>query len=142
MVNGQSIYDDGVLQIMRADDPPRLTVRGEIDESTYPGLMGALRTVADGPAELHVDLAGVAYCDLAGLRAIVDMTSARDGGAGRYVILHNVPAQLQTVLAIVGWNATPGLCVTGRAGADGHARETQADVLYQAQPRRQDRMEA
>ena len=115
MTTDCAVYDDGVLRITNADDPPGLAIVGEIDESTYDGLIGALGRFAHGPDEVHVSLGGVSYCDLAGLRAIVCVTGADDGARGngdtRRVVLHEVPAQLATVLRIVGWDATPGLAV-------------------------------
>jgi ABC-type transporter Mla MlaB component len=120
MTNDCAVYDDGVLRITNTDDPPGLAITGEIDESTYDGLVGALGRVANGPAEVHVSLGGVSYCDLAGLRAIVRVTGADSGnGAGdtRRVVLHEVPPQLATVLRIVGWDSTPGLTVDQPPGS-------------------------
>jgi ABC-type transporter Mla MlaB component len=116
MTNSYTVYDDGVLRITSTVDPPGLALAGEIDESTYPGLLSALRGVADGRAEVHVSLGDVRYCDLAGLRALVSTTDSEDGVNGPYagpraVVLHEVPAQLITVLRIVGWDSTPGLTV-------------------------------
>ena len=123
MTNDCAVYDDGVLRITNTDDPPGLAIAGEIDESTYDGLVSALGKVAHGPAEIHVSLGGVSYCDLAGLRAIVCVTGA-DRGAGwkadgdtRRVVLHEVPPQLATVLRIVGWDSTPGLAVDQPPGS-------------------------
>ncbi|HTZ24582.1 MAG TPA: STAS domain-containing protein [Streptosporangiaceae bacterium] len=124
MTNDCAVYDDGVLRITNTDDPPGLAIAGEIDESTYDALVGALGKVAHGPAEVHVSLGGVSYCDLAGLRAIVCATGADRGGAGcngegdtRRVVLHEVPPQLATVLRIVGWDSTPGLAVDQPPGS-------------------------
>lgn len=118
MTNDCAVYDDGVLRITNTDDPPGLAISGEIDESTYDGLVGALGEVAHGPAEVHVSLGGVSYCDLAGLRAIVCVTGAdRGGGDARRVVLHEVPPQLAAVLRIVGWDSTPGLAVDQPAGS-------------------------
>jgi ABC-type transporter Mla MlaB component len=118
MTGDCAVYDDGVLRITTTDDPPGLAIAGEIDESTYPGLVSALDKLADGPAEIHVSLAAVSYCDLAGLRAIVRITGAdsngTDGsgnGGSRRVVLHGVPRQLKTVLQIVGWDSIPGLAL-------------------------------
>jgi ABC-type transporter Mla MlaB component len=129
MASDCAVYDDGVLRITNTDDPPGLAIAGEIDESTYDGLIGALGRLTHGPAEVHVSLGGVSYCDLAGLRAIVRVTGA-DGGAGRNdegdarrVVLHEVPPQLAAVLRIVGWDSTPGLAVDqppGSANARGN----------------------
>jgi ABC-type transporter Mla MlaB component len=126
MTSDCAVYDDGVLRITNTDDPPGLAIAGEIDESTYDGLVGALGKFAHGPAELHVSLGGVSYCDLAGLRAIVCVTGADRGGASRYgdgdtrrVVLHEVPPQLANVLRIVGWDSTPGLAVDQPPGSPG-----------------------
>jgi ABC-type transporter Mla MlaB component len=120
MTGDCALYDDGVLRITATDDPPGLAIAGEIDESTYSGLVSALDKLGEGPAEIHVSLTEVSYCDLAGLRAIVRITGAQGngatgGGAGasgsRRVVLHGVPRSLQTVLRIVGWDAIPGLAL-------------------------------
>jgi ABC-type transporter Mla MlaB component len=118
MTGDCALYDDGVLRVTTTDDPPGLAIAGEIDESTYPGLVSALDKLTDGPAEIHVSLAEVSYCDLAGLRAIVRITGAESNGPGgsgndgsRRVVLHGVPRALKTVLQIVGWDSIPGLAL-------------------------------
>jgi anti-anti-sigma regulatory factor len=117
MMRGDAVYDDGMLRIAWVGSPAVLAIAGEIDEATYPGLLGALKEVADEPGDVHVCLAGVDYCDLAGLRAIVMLTGSDgqrhdvDGRHGRRVVLHEVPSQLQTVLRIVGWDTVPGLAL-------------------------------
>ena len=113
MVTGQPVYDDGVLRISRTADPPGLAIAGEIDESTYPALLAALRQLPDTPPEVHFDLADISYCDLAGLRAIVRLASPGGASPGRAVVLHKVPDQLRDVLEIIGWDAVPGLTVAG-----------------------------
>jgi ABC-type transporter Mla MlaB component len=120
MTNGATVYDDGVLRITSTSHPPGLALEGEIDESTYAGLVHALQTSAKDRAEVHFGLGGVRYCDLAGLRAIIRTTGigGEDNGygPGRRVVLHEVPAQLLKVLRIVGWDATPGLALDQPAG--------------------------
>jgi ABC-type transporter Mla MlaB component len=121
MTDRATVYDDGVLRITSTSNPPGLALEGEIDESTYPGLVQALQTSTTDRAEVHFSLGGVRYCDLAGLRAIVRATgigedSANGDGHGRRVVLHEVPAQLVKVLRIVGWDATPGLAVDQPGG--------------------------
>ena len=123
MTGDCALYDDGVLRITTTDDPPGLAIAGEIDESTYAGLVSALDKLADGPAEIHVSLAAVSYCDLAGLRAIVRITGADGNGAdgsgggrggnggSRRVVLHGVSGSIKTVLQIVGWDSIPGLAL-------------------------------
>jgi len=103
------VYDNGVLRISRTVRPPGLALAGEIDESTYAALVRVLDDVTRDQREVHIDLAGVAYCDLAGLRAIVRLTAGR--ADGRLVQLHDVPPPLRAVLEIIGWDSTPGLAV-------------------------------
>ena len=105
------VLDDGTLRITwRSGEPPIMVLAGEVDEASYPGLVAALTGAAARYDEIHLDLAGLGYCDLAGLRAIVRLASP-DGGGGavRQVVLHQVPDSLRTVLHIVGWDATSRL---------------------------------
>jgi ABC-type transporter Mla MlaB component len=99
------------LRITSIASPPGFAVTGEVDESTYSSFVRALASFTSGPGEIHVDLAGVLYCDIAGLRAIVDLTGARGHSAQycRRVVLHEVPPQLRAALRIIGWDSTPGL---------------------------------
>ena len=105
---------NGALRITWAGD--RLLVAGDIDEDTYPDLMIALCSIVGQPGEVHLQLAGVEYCDLAGLRAIVRLTEASwpDTGRGaRRVVLHGLPEWLLRILQILGWDAVPGLVIAG-----------------------------
>ena len=116
MVTLGSVYDDGVLRMTSTGSPPVLVIEGEIDEDTYPALVRKLGELT-GPAEIHLNLAGVQYCDLAGLRAMILLTGAGHGRRVRRVILHEVPPHLRAVLNIVGWDATPGLVIDDRTSA-------------------------
>jgi ABC-type transporter Mla MlaB component len=108
------LLDDGALRITGTGSPRRLAIAGEIDEHSYPALVAVLENFTSTPGEIHLSLAEVQYCDLAGLRAIVRF--AADGGDGRdhdgrQVIVHELPAHLKTVLQILGWDCAPGLVV-------------------------------
>jgi anti-anti-sigma regulatory factor len=127
-VSEQAVYDDGVLRVTRSGIPPVVALAGEIDESTYPGLVAALRAAVDRQSEIHFDFAGVAYCDLAGLRAIVCVTGAGHDGNGsrRRVVLHQLSPELETVLRIVGWDGTPGLVLDQQQAGDPAPQHGQA----------------
>jgi hypothetical protein len=104
----QAVADE-VLRITKARDQPGLIIAGEIDEAGYPLLLQSLAAL-DGWGEVHVDLGGVEFCDLAGLRAIVCAGRPdEDASPGRHVCLHAVPARLLKILHIMGWAETPGL---------------------------------
>jgi ABC-type transporter Mla MlaB component len=109
---GDVVSDDGQLRITRLGDGPWLVVAGEIDESSYESLIRVLASVARDPGEIHIDLADVEYCDVAGLRAFVVLAAApcRDQ-AGPRVVLHQVPSHLVNVLHILGWDATSSLTI-------------------------------
>jgi anti-anti-sigma factor len=109
---GHVVSDDGELRITRLGDEPWLAVAGEIDEYSYKSLIRTLASVARDPGEIHIDLADVEYCDVAGLRAFVVLAAApcRDH-AGPRVVLHQVPPHLVNVLHILGWDTTSGLTI-------------------------------
>jgi len=109
---GGVVSDDGQLRITRLGDQPWLVVAGEIDEYSYKSLIRVLASVARDASEIHIDLADVEYCDVAGLRAFVVLAAApcRDQ-AGPRVVLHQVPSHLVNVLHILGWDATSSLTI-------------------------------
>jgi anti-anti-sigma regulatory factor len=99
---------DGALRISSTSNPLRLTITGEIDESSYPVLLVGLAAAGEG--EIHIDLSGVTYCDLAGLRAIVRLAEPSSGSRlARHVVLHAVPPRFREILHILGWDEIPGI---------------------------------
>jgi ABC-type transporter Mla MlaB component len=90
-----------------------LAVTGEIDEASFCFFAEALDALADGLSLVHIDLAGVQYCDVAGLRLLVRLTGADgldgDHTGARRVVLHGAAPQLRAVLGVLGWDRTPGL---------------------------------
>ena len=113
MTISRPAYDDGVLRITCVGSPASLAIAGDIDEYTHAALVDTLRKLTDGLHEIHINLADVAYCDLAGLRAIILLTggSANHDGGGTRLVLHEVPGLVKTVLRILGWDTTPGLAI-------------------------------
>ena len=96
----------GALRMVLRNYPPGLAIGGDVDEATYPALVATLAEVARGRRKVHVDLSAVEFCDLAGLRAIVRLATAR-----RTMVLHGLAGQVQTILGILGWDSTPGLVI-------------------------------
>lgn len=92
--------------------PATLRLAGVIDESTYPVLRRALAKAAmAGDDAIRVDMAGVEFCDLAGLRMIV--SAAGPGGqnraaAGR-VVIADLSTPLSDLMHILGWDTAPGV---------------------------------
>ena len=127
----RALFDDGALRITHTSNPPGLSITGDVDEFTYSGLMSALENFTNGPAEIYVDLAGMQYCDFAGLRAIIGLTSVagRSCGQGtRRVVLHELASHFRAALCIVGWDATPGLVLDVRVSPAETAGGVTADA--------------
>lgn len=118
------------LQASFTQPPPVLHLAGDIDEWTYPGLTEVLAwAAAAGESRIRIDLAGVDYCDVAGLRAIVSLAGRAGNGeaAGNgqardrvndpdsveQVVLDHVPEPVSSVLRILGWDAMPGVVLDG-----------------------------
>jgi anti-anti-sigma regulatory factor len=97
------------LRITIVSNLPGLIVEGEIDESGYLTLTQSLAALAPH-GDVHVDLGGVEFCDLAGLRAIVCATgSADEEYPARHVILHGLAPRLRKILEILGWDEMPAV---------------------------------
>jgi len=106
------VAGDGALRIDQAGNLLRLA--GDIDEAAHADLAAALDDVAGEPGDIHVDIAGVEFCGLAGLRAFVLLSQARHLGHGhheRRVSLHHPPASVRALLQILGWDSAPGLVI-------------------------------
>jgi anti-anti-sigma regulatory factor len=65
---------------------------GDIDLTTHAVLAAALAGAADSDSQLHLDLAGVRFCDGAGMRILL-RGSQRKPQACR-TVLHNLPPHL------------------------------------------------
>jgi STAS domain len=116
------LADNGHFSISRRNDsdPLHLVLAGEIDVSSVPALAAALPDAADAAGVLHVDLADVYFCDLAALRVIIGLDLSSDPPGPRPVrpvVLHRLPAALEKILRIIGWDTAPGLTIdSGRTG--------------------------
>lgn len=110
----QMVFGGGALRIGRAGSQSRLVIVGDIDEFTHAGLTAVLSSITSSPGEIHIDLSGVEYCDIAGLRAFVALSQASRPGShdhSRRVILQELPAHLKALLQILGWDSAPGLMI-------------------------------
>jgi ABC-type transporter Mla MlaB component len=113
------LFSNEIFSIARLSDPVQLILAGEIDMCSVPHLAAALPDAADGSGVLHVDMADVYFCDLAALRTIIGLGqhSDHEQRPARPVALHHLPAHIERVLRILGWDTAPGLTIdTGAPG--------------------------
>ncbi|WP_433463820.1 MEDS domain-containing protein [Spirillospora sp. CA-128828] len=103
-----AVFDDGVLTIVPLFAPPGLRLSGAIDESTLPALVAALRDVDPRAAHICLDLSRLDFCDLAGLRALIDANET-SSVIGRQVILRSMPDCMELMMRAAGWNTVPGI---------------------------------
>jgi len=109
------LYADTILQILPTVDPPGLALVGDVDRSNVTAVAQALARMRGHAGDVHLDLTGLLFCDLGGLQVIVRASQAME--AGRRLVLHGVPRQLERALEIVEWAPLPNLAIAGGASA-------------------------
>ena len=101
------VYADKHLVVTRTDKPSGLRFAGEIDMTNSDAVMRSVRLALSEKGDPHLDLSRLSFCDISGIRALVD--AALDLKEGRRMLLHGLPAQLQTVMRVTGWSEHPTL---------------------------------
>jgi anti-anti-sigma regulatory factor len=96
-----------LLRITLLPHAPGFRVEGTVDASSRSGLAAALAAVPQANVNVHVDLSGVEFIDMEGLRLIV--RAARDLAEGRLLVLDRVPSYVRALIRAVNWDVTPGL---------------------------------
>jgi len=106
---GGHVYADKQLVVARTTFPDGLSFTGEIDTTNSHAIGAAIASAQLPDRDVHVDVAGLQFCDISGIRAFVAAAEAMP--SGRRLLLHGMPAQLETVIKVVGWNRIPALVV-------------------------------
>lgn len=104
-----TVYADRHLVVTRTSDPCGLRFAGEIDVSNSAAVGQSIRMVLNDTSSPHLDLSRLSFCDVSGIRALVD--AARELGGGGRLLLHGLPAQLETVMNVTGWSKHPTLAL-------------------------------
>ncbi|WP_229698641.1 STAS domain-containing protein [Wenjunlia tyrosinilytica] len=104
------LYESGLLKVARTRQPSGLLLVGDVDAFAVPVLESALRTLADTPGNIHLELSQLQFMDVSGLELVV--STARGMRDGRQLVLHELSPHLRRVMALVGWDSTPGLAFT------------------------------
>ncbi|MEO3808443.1 STAS domain-containing protein [Sphaerisporangium sp. B11E5] len=93
------LYEDGHLRIAWAEGG-WVRVTGEVDLSNSAALAAMLSRLSAEHGRLDVDVAGLRFVDLSGLRSLIHTPALADGSPAR---LHNVPSHLRRLMTLLGW---------------------------------------
>lgn len=114
----EPLYQDGLLKLVPSfrDGQRALRIVGKVDYRTTEALAQALETVIGWPADVCVDMSGLEFIDVAGLRALA--TAAQRLPEGRRMHVVELAPLLCEVIRLAGFDDTPSLTVSAReAGA-------------------------
>ncbi|MGH7764940.1 MAG: STAS domain-containing protein, partial [Candidatus Dormibacteraceae bacterium] len=80
------MYVDKHLVVTRTSNPVGLRFSGEIDMTNSHAVVRSLTATFPNSGHPHLDLTGLIFCDISGIRALVD--AAEGLGQGRHMLLH------------------------------------------------------
>lgn len=93
------LYEDAHLRVIWTEDG-WVRVTGEVDLSNSAALGAALTRLSAAHGPLDVDIAGLRFVDLSGLRSLVQSETSAAGSPAR---LHNVPVHVRRLMSLLGW---------------------------------------
>ncbi|MBG0826648.1 MEDS domain-containing protein [Planomonospora sp. ID67723] len=111
-VQMNALLQNGSLRVMPGFDAAGnqvLRVTGAIDSTTAPAWSAILQNATGGDGDVQVDMAGLEFIDVAGLRELVRVAAALPDGRRLHVL--NLAPALDKVIRLVGWDRTAGLIV-------------------------------
>ena len=122
-MEGDQVYTDKQLVIVRTGAPGVLSISGAIDyynaESVAAVVAGELAggnhraaelsDAISGKGDLHIDLSRLEFTDVTGIRALVQV--AENSGDGRRLVLRGLPSRIRMVMGVVGWGNLPNLVI-------------------------------
>lgn len=112
---GGRVYSDKLLIVWRTRTPEGISFAGEIDVSNSLAVSTSIAAAGMPDRDIHVEVSSLLFCDISGIRAFV--AAAESLPKGRRLLLCGMPAQLETVIKVVGWNRLPTL-VMCKCGSD------------------------
>lgn len=101
------VYVDRQLVVTRTALPDGLRFAGEIDLTNSHAVRQSLLTAFPDAGNPHLDLSALIFCDISGIRALVD--AAENLGTGRHLMLHGLPRPIENVIRVTGWSDLPSL---------------------------------
>ena len=100
-----------MLRLFPLEGRAGLRVEGEIDRSNVPQLARALRSALRAGQDLHLDLEGLEFADIAAVRLLAQAASSL--ADGRRLVLRAPSPVLRRVLNVQGWDQLMVLQLTG-----------------------------
>jgi anti-anti-sigma regulatory factor len=102
------IFVDGGATLARiADDPVAFVLRGEIDADNAAAIERALASALPSTGDVTIDVSGLVFADLGGLRSLVRVRSQL--GPDRRMVLAGAPRHVRRALNAAGWLGRPNL---------------------------------
>ena len=97
------------LTITSLTDRPGLTIVGDVDFRSLEAFSAAIAEALEAhPGDVHVDLSGLAFIEVSGMRVLAD-AARQFSGQGRRLVLEGLAPHLSPVLKLVGWYDSAGL---------------------------------
>ncbi|HEY0830584.1 MAG TPA: STAS domain-containing protein [Candidatus Dormibacteraeota bacterium] len=103
-----TLHADSHLVVTRTQEPVGLCFAGEIDCSNARAVAEFLSNGFAGADDIHLDMSGLSFCDVSGIRSLVEASESRKQGR---LMLHGLPYLLQRVMTATGWANLPHLVV-------------------------------
>ena len=107
-IEGEAVYTDKHLVVTRTLEPVGLRFAGEIDINNSHAVAKSLGMAFSDADDVHLDLSGLSFCDISGIRSLVDTAETRLTGR---LLLHGLPDLLQTVMKVTGWSEMRNLYI-------------------------------
>jgi anti-anti-sigma factor len=106
------LYADALLTVTPVYDPVGWQVAGDIDLGNAMAWQSALAAIADRAGEVRLDLTGLAFIDVQGVRALA--RTAVGMADGHRLILDAAPPELLRLLRLSGWDRISNFVIGAR----------------------------
>ncbi|MFE0737306.1 MEDS domain-containing protein [Streptomyces sp. NPDC058855] len=118
-VRPEPLHTSTSLQIVPSFHGGRRALRvvGVVGHQSAGALASALETALGWPGDITVDMGGMEFLDLAGVRALVRV--AEQLPRTRQLHIVDLDPMLSHVFQVVGWDQIPSLAVSARGTSDG-----------------------
>jgi len=102
------VYADSHLVVTRTRSPLGCASRARSTRRTPAPWAEFLGHGLAGADDIHLDMSGLSFCDVSGIRSLIEAAESREQGR---LLLHGLPNLLQKVMIATGWANLPHLVV-------------------------------